>query len=145
MPLLKGEGVKAFPFTLIYGGIMIQVYSTNITVAANTAIPLNNVAFKKGCTAELNGTSTISLNKCGVYMVSFDASSATSTTVQLFVNGVAQPQAQATGTNPSFVTLVSVGENNTCCPCSAPTVIQFMNTGAEATFTDFNVVVTKVI
>lgn len=124
---------------------MLETYSLNITVAADAAIPLNNVSFKKGCTATIEGTSSIALNKCGVYMVSMDASSAAASTVQMYKNGVAQAQAQATGTTPSFVTLVSVGENNTCCPCSAPTVIEFMNTGAEATFTDFNVVVTKVI
>ena len=124
---------------------MLEVYSLNVTANADSAIPLNNVSYRKGCTAVIEGTSSIALNKCGVYMVSMDASSTATPTVQMYKNGIAQPQAQSTGGTPAFTTLVSVEENNTCCPCSAPTVIQFMNTGAEATFTDFNVVVTKVI
>ena len=123
---------------------MLEVYSTNIDVTADTAIPLNNVSFKKGCTATLSGTSTIALNKCGVYMVSCDSSASAETTIQLYKNGVALPQAQGTGTNPSFVTLISVDENNTCCPCSAPVNLQVMNTTA-ATFDNVNVVVTKII
>lgn len=126
--------------------IMLEVYSLNVTAAANSAVSLNNVSYRKGNTAVIEGMSSIALNKCGVYMVSCDASSAAAATVQMYKNGVAQPQAQSTGTTPAFVTLVSVEENNTCCPCTAPTVIQFMNTAdASATFTDFNVVVTKVI
>lgn len=124
---------------------MLEVYSLNVTAASDSAIPLNNVSYKKGCTATIEGASSIALNKCGVYMVSVDASSAAAATVQMYKNGIAQAQAQSTGTTPNFTTLVAVDENNTCCPCSAPTVIQFVNTGAEATFADFNVVVTKVI
>ena len=122
---------------------MLEVYSTNVEVAADTAIPFQNVALKKGCTAELSGTSTIQLNKCGVYMVSCDASAEASTTIQLYKNGVAQPQAQSTGITPSFVTLVQVSENNCGCPCKAPVSLQVVNTTAT-TFTDCNVCVTKV-
>lgn len=122
---------------------MLEVFSINVDVGANSFVPLNNVSFKKGCTAELSGTSSITLNKCGVYMVSVDSSATTATTIQLYKNGVLQAQAQGTGTNPSFVTLVTVEENNTCCPCSAPVVLQIENTTAT-TFNNFNVVVTKV-
>ena len=121
---------------------MIEVYSINIEVGADSFVPLNNVSFKKGCTAELSGTSSILLNKCGIYEVSCNCSAETATTIQLYKNGVAQPQAQGTGATPAFITLVSVDENNTCCPCTAPTTLQIMNTTAT-TFTDFNVVVTK--
>ena len=123
---------------------MLEAYSLNVTVAANSAIPFNNVSIKKGCTAELVSPSTINLNKCGVYMVAVDASSTESETIQLYKDGVAQPQAQSTGTSPSFVTLVQVTENNSCCPCSSPTAIQVVSTTA-ATLTDANIVVTKVI
>ena len=122
---------------------MLEVYSINTNVAANTYIPLNNVSYRKGNTAIPSGVSSIELNKCGVYMVSCDSSAGTSTTIQLYKNGVAQPQAQATGLNPNFLTLVSVDENNTCCPCTAPVTLQIMNT-TETTFSDINVVVTKV-
>ena len=122
---------------------MLEVYSINIDVGADSFVPLNNVSIKKGCAVELSGVSSILLNKCGVYEVSCNCSAGTSTTIQLYKNGVAQPQAQSTGLNPSFKTLVSVDENNTCCPCTSPTSIQVFNT-TEATFTDFNVVVEKI-
>lgn len=123
---------------------MLEIYSTNIDVAADTAIPFQNVSLKKGETAELSGTSTIKLNKCGVYMVAVNASAEASTTIQLYKNGVAQPQAQSTGVTPSFVTLVQVSENNCGCPCATPVSLQVVNTTA-ATFTDCNVSITKVI
>ena len=51
-----------------------------------------------------------------------------------------------TSVTPSFVTLVQVTESNSCCPCSAPTTVQILNVGeAEATFTNANVVITKII
>lgn len=125
---------------------MLEAYSLNVTVPENAAIPFNNVSLQKGCTAVLNGTSTISLNKCGVYMIAVDTSSAAAATIQLFKNGIAQAQAQSTGTTANFVTLIQVDENNSCCPCSAPTNIQIINTGAaDATFTDANITVTKVV
>jgi len=125
---------------------MLEAYSLNVTVAADTAIPFNNVTLRKGCTAILNGPSTIELNKCGVYAVSVDASSAAAATIQLYKDGVAQPQAQSTGTSPSFTTLVQVPNTNTACPCSSATNIQVKNAAdAEATLTDVNIVVTKII
>lgn len=125
---------------------MLEAYSLNQTVGSMEAVPFTNVSLKKGCTAELSGTSTIQLNKCGIYMVEFDCSSAAATTVQLYKNGIAQDQAQSTGTTPGFTTLVQVSENNTCCPCSAPTTIQILNADdAEATLTNANITVTKVV
>ena len=123
---------------------MLEIYSTDVDVAANSAIPFQNVSLKKGCTAELSGASTINLNKCGVYMVAVDAVASASTTIQLYKNGVAQPQAQSTGTALGFVTLVQVAENNSCCPCASGVSLQIVNETA-ATFTDCNVVVTKVV
>ena len=125
---------------------MLEVYSLNVTVPADSPVPFNNVSIQKGCTAKLNGVSTIELNKCGVYMVECDASASATTTLQLFKNGVAQPQAQSTGGTPAFTTLVQVTENNCGCPCSSPTNLQIRNTAdAEATLTNVNVVVTKLV
>ena len=124
---------------------MLEVYSLNATVPASSAIPFNNVSLKKGCTATLNGVSTIELNKCGVYMVSCDASASASTTLQLFKDGVAQNQGQSTGSSPSFSTLVQVPQNNSCCACSEPTTIQVRNVGTSSvTLSDVNVCVTKI-
>lgn len=123
---------------------MLEVYSTDVLVAADAPIPFNNVTVSKGCTAVESAPATIQLNKCGVYMVSVDASAETAATIELSKNGLLQPQAQSTGTTLGFITLVQVPTNNSNCCCSSPTVIQLMNTGAEATFTNVNVVVTKV-
>ena len=123
---------------------MLEVYSTNVEVAADTAIPFSNISVKKGVTAELSSVSAIALNKCGVYMVSVDASTGTAATIELSKDGILQPQAQATGTNPCFTTLVQVPNSNSACCCSSPTLLQLINTGAAATFTDVNIVVTKV-
>ena len=124
---------------------MVEAYSLNVTTAAGAAVPLNSVKIQKGCTAVVSGAATINLNKCGVYMVSVNGSTATAGTIQLYVNGVPQPSAQSTGTTPNFTTLVQVDENNTKCPCSAPTSLQVVTPDAAVTFTDFNVVVTKVV
>lgn len=124
--------------------IMLQAYSLNVTVPANTSVPFNNVTIEKGCTATLQSVNTIQLNKCGVYCVNVDASSATASTIQLFKDGVALQQAQSTGTSPNFTCLVQVDKNNSCCACSSPALLQVKNVGdADATFTDANIVVTK--
>ena len=122
---------------------MLEAYSTNIAVGANANIPFNSTTIIKGCTATKPSADTFNLNKCGVYMVSVDASTGTSTTIQLYKDGVAQPQAQSTGLSPSFTTLVQVDHNNSNCCCSSPTTIQVRNTTA-GTFTDANICITKV-
>ena len=126
---------------------MLEAYSTDIEVASGAAIPFNSTSLLKGCTATHPSPDTINLNKCGVYMVSVDASVDASTIIQLFKDGVEQPQAQATGsTSPSFLTLVQVDHNNSCCACDSPVSLQVKNMSADAaTFTNCNICVTKVI
>ena len=123
---------------------MLEIYSLNVTVPADTAIPLNNTTIEKGETATHTAPNTIQLNKCGVYMVTCDASATTTPTIQLYKDGIAQPQAQSTGSNAGFITLVQVDHNNSNCCCASPTILQIFNTTAEATFTNVNVCVTKV-
>jgi hypothetical protein len=137
---------------------MLEAYSQNVTVSANTPIPLNSVSIQKGCTAERTGSNTIQLNKCGVYMVEFDCvavASGTATgniTVQLMKNGTLQPQALTSAASTSatdveslsFNTLVQVQESNSDCCCSSPTVINLQNTGIAAVFSQVNVTVTKI-
>ena len=126
---------------------MIQAYSTNVEVGIDSAVPFNSVTLEKGCTVSHPAPDTFNLNKCGVYMVSVNSSVAAETTIQLYKDGVAQPQAQSTaGTAPSLQTLVQVDKNNSCCPCASPTTIQVKNAGAAAsTFDDVNIVITKVV
>lgn len=122
---------------------MIQAYSINVDVAADSTVPFNNVRHKKGCTADISGTSTIELNKAGVYMVSVDGVASAATTVQLYRNGVPMPEAQSTGTTIGFTTLVQAGHNNSWNCCSSPVTLTLQNTTA-ATFPNINIVVTKV-
>lgn len=122
---------------------MLQAYSLNLTTPADTACSLNNVSVDKGKDIELLSPATIRFNTRGVYKVSCDASAAAATTLQLYKDGVAMPQAQSTGTNPSFTTFVQVPSNNTNCCCSSPTTIQLMNTTA-ADFTNLNICVEKI-
>ena len=134
---------------------MLEGYSTNIAVATNSAIPFNNVTIEKGCTAKIESSATMSLNKAGVYMVSVDAAgiptSAGVMSIQLSKDGTLQPQAQSavTGTttdinNVSFTTLVQVKDNNTCSCCTSPTIIRVVNTGVPATYNIANICVTKI-
>lgn len=134
---------------------MLQAYSTNISVAQDVAVPLNNVR-TKGCTVTMSGNSTISLNKCGVYCVEMDAfgeaGEVGDITLQLVKDGVPVEGAistvtGATGDNDtlSFKTLVQVQTNNTPCPCTAPVTLQLMNSGVAVTGLHANVVVTKLV
>ena len=134
---------------------MLEVYSEGVSVNEGSYVPFNSVSLSKGCSAVLGSASSIQLNKCGVYMVACSGSASISGAtgnvgIQMFKNGVAQPQAQSSSTGEEgdtvslgFTTLVQVKENNTCCCCSSPTILEFQNTGADAAF-DVNVCVTKV-
>jgi hypothetical protein len=115
---------------------MLQVYSSNLAVDANTVFPFNNVVMDKGCAENLSAPATIQLNKAGVYLVEMDGfatpDAATAVSVQLVVNGVAQPQAITSFVPASitdartfgFKTFVRVLENNCQCNClTSPTTL----------------------
>lgn len=133
---------------------MIQAYSSNLAVPANSAYPLGSVVIQKGCSAVALGASTIQLNQRGIYVVKCDGfatpAAATLVSTQLYVNGVARPDAissftgvAATQDTFGFEALVQVSENNTNCCCTSPTTIQFMNGATAVTGAHINVVVTK--
>ena len=136
---------------------MLQVYSSNLAVDASAVFPFNNVVVDKGCGEALSAPATIQLNKQGVYLVEMDGfatpDAATEVTVQLYVNGVAQPQAitsfvpaAITDTRTfGFKTFVRVLENNCQCNClTAPTTLQFMNGETALSEAHINVVITKI-
>ena len=134
---------------------MTEAYTLNVDVAENSAIPFNNVTIQKGCTSVLSAPATIQLNKCGVYAIHFDASvtsaDAGTVTSTLYKAGVAQPQGQASASltadataNLVFDTLVQVRESNSCRCCDSPTLVQIINSGIDATYTNANIVVTKI-
>ena len=134
---------------------MLQAYSSNLTVTANTYFPFNNVTIDKGCAEKLSGPSSIELNQRGVYLVEVDGFgtgvSAGTGTIQLYVNNVAYPQAlssypSSSGdvSNFSFKTFVQVAENNCNCNCiSSPTVLQVFGDN-DLTEAHINTVVTKI-
>ena len=133
---------------------MIEVYSNNVTVDENAVIPFNNISIKKGCTAVLSAPSTIQINRCGIYSVTCNAACVASTdgvvSLQLYKNGIAQPQAEssttcASGSNASlgFSTLVQVQEDNGNNCCQSPTLLHIVNTGVAAEYPDINCCITK--
>ena len=136
---------------------MLQVYSSNLTVDANAVFPFENVVLDKGCGEKLSAPATIQLNQRGIYLVEMDGfatpDAATEVSVQLMVNGVAQPQAitsfvpaAVTDTRTfGFKTFVRVFENNCNCNCfTSPTTLQFVNGTTALTDAHINVVVTKI-
>lgn len=136
---------------------MLQAYSDNLAVAANTVFPFNNIVMDKGCGETLSAPATIQLNKAGVYLVEMDGyatpDAATAVTIQLVVNGLAQPQAISSFVPASvtdartfgFKTFVRVLENNCPCNClTAPTTLQFINGDTAISDAHINVVVTQI-
>lgn len=134
---------------------MLEAYSLNVDVAENGVVPFNNVTIEKGCTAVLSAPGTIQLNKAGVYSIHFDASvtsaDAGTVTSTLYKAGVVQPQGQASASltadataNLAFDTLVQVRESNSCRCCDSPTLVQIINSGIDATYTNANITVTKI-
>ena len=136
---------------------MLQIYSDNLTMEANTAFPFNNIVLDKGCGESLSAPATIQLNQRGIYLVEMDGfatpDAATEVSIQLYVNGVAQPQAissfmpaSITDTRTfSFKTFVRVTENNCPCNClTSPTTLQFMNGSTALSDAHINVVITKI-
>ena len=133
---------------------MVQAYSSNLSVAANAAYPLNNVVIQKGTSAVTVGAGTIQLNQKGIYCVECDGfatpAAATVVSTQLYVNGLARPDAISgfTGITDTqgtfgFRAYVQVSENNTKCCCTAPTTLQFMNGVTDVTGAHINVTVGK--
>ena len=136
---------------------MLDIYSKNVTVSADGAIPLNTVALMKGTSTQPLGAGSIQFNKCGIYQVTVSGSvvgsAAGEIEIQLEKDGVAQPQAislitaaDATSNIPfSFTTLVQVPDgNNIYCPCAQTTVISLRNAGIEATYSTIDVTVVRV-
>ena len=136
---------------------MLQAYSDNLSVAAEQAFSFNNVVIDKGCAESLSAPSTIQLNQRGIYLVEMDGYATPDATsdvmVQLYVNGVAQPQAKSTFTGTAitatatfgFKTFVRVTENNCPCNClTSPTVLQVMNADTSLSDAHINIVITKI-
>lgn len=126
---------------------MLQaINTTNTSLVANQLIPLTQ-KIRKGCTATLN-SNTISLNAKGTFMITvnadFTVTEAGNTTLQLFNNGVAIPDAKSTVTataggtvTQSFTTLITVN-----CPALMPNLT--LTESVAGTLVNASVVVTKI-
>lgn len=135
---------------------MLEAYATNQTISASSPVPFTSVSLKKGHTASFSGTSSIQLNRAGVYMVCATVTgtpaAAGTASIQLYRDGVAQPQAIASatpvltsvGVTLPICTLVQVTHDNGCKCCQAPVNIQLVNTGVGLTSANTSIVVTKV-
>lgn len=134
---------------------MLELYSTNIDVAQNGSIPLNNVKIAKGTTAIHLAPATVQFNKSGIYMVSVSGSitptAAGTVSMQLAKDGVLElgsfSESAATTTGPAalaFTALVQVRDDNTCACNTSPTTIQLLNTGQAGTFSIVRMVITKI-
>lgn len=136
---------------------MLQLFSSNLTVEANTPFSFNNVALEKGCGIQLSAPATIQFDHRGLYLIEMDGfatpDAVTEVSIQLTVNGVAQPQAISTFVPAAitdtrtfgFKTVIQVSENNCKCNClSSPTIIQFMNGDTALSDAHINVVVTQI-
>ena len=136
---------------------MINSYSnTSQSVAIDETLVFNNNRIKTICTINHTaGTATFSLNAPGYYLVSFNGDGTSSGTagdvvVQLKNGSDYVPGAIATFTseaaadtgNLGFTTLIQV--NPSCRAINNNADLTFVNTGVAATFTNVNVVITKI-
>lgn len=137
---------------------MIDSYSnTSQTISAGANIPFAINDIRTGYTVTHSaGSTTFSLNKPGYYFVTFNGTGAiTDATagdiiVSMLNNGVAVTGATATVNSTSttdirtlsFSKLVQVKPS--CCAINNATNLTFNNAGLAATFTNVNVVITKV-
>ncbi len=134
---------------------MLEAYSTNQTILTSGILPFNSTSVAKGCTATLNGVSTIELNKAGVYEVILNVSGLPSetgdVTINLMKDNVLQsgnsiniPTVTTTqGINATMTALIKVATNNSCKCNSSPVSLQFINSGVGLASANINVVVTK--
>ena len=137
---------------------MINSYTnTTLAVLTNEALNFNINSVKTGCTVTHSPSSTtFSLNKPGFYFVTFNGvGAATGATVgnivvQLQQNGVNVPGALASAEsttaltdvkNLSFSTIVQVKPS--CCAVDNNVNLTFVNTEIPTTFSNINVVITK--
>lgn len=125
----------------------LSIYNTaSQTLATNTPVNFIN-AQKTGCSIQFNGTTSITLNRPGLYYVNLSATgvesgTAGNITIQMYNNGVAVPGATATEysgdtssiENLSFGAIIEVKPS---CPSTNNTaVLTFINTGTGTTYSN---------
>lgn len=137
---------------------MIDSYSNAsqaVGAGSNISFAINSI--QTGCTATHSaGSTTFSLNKPGFYFVTFNGTGAiTGATagniiVSMLNNGVLVPGATASVASASTTDIRSVSFSKliqvkpSCCAVNNSTNLTFNNAGLATTFTNVNVVITKV-
>lgn len=133
---------------------MISSYtSTSQTLLTNALINFNINAVETGCTVtHTEGTPTFSLNRPGLYYVAFNAdalpTAAGDLVVQLRSNNELVPGAIATTTGTttsteslSFSRIIQVKPS--CCSIDNSVNLTVINSGVGATYSNANIVITK--
>lgn len=136
---------------------MVNSYTnTSIAVLTNEALTFNNNSIQTGCTVtHAAGSATFALNKPGFYFVTFNGIAAATDavgniTVQLQQNGINVPGALTTAASTtaltdikslSFSTIIQVKPS--CCAIDNNVNLTLINTDVPATFSNVNVVITK--
>lgn len=137
---------------------MIDSYSNTsqeVVAGGNISFAINSI--QTGCTATHSaGSTTFSLNKPGFYFVTFNGTGAiTGATagtiiVSMLNNGTLVPGATASVSSASTTDVRSLAFSKliqvkpSCCAVNNTTNLTFNNTGLAATFTNVNVVITKI-
>lgn len=139
-----------------YQKSVLDTYTlTDTTVPVNGLLPLEQNYVLTGCSiSHPAGSTSITLEKPGLYLVNFNgegstAGTAGNFTAQLFKNGVSVPGASANANTTaaadieslSFSKIISVLPS--CCAVDNTTTLTFVNTGVAAIYTTVNVNVIK--
>lgn len=132
---------------------MIESYTnTSQTIAPEGLLSFATNDVLTGCTVlHSAGSTSFTLKRSGFYYVSFTGTGATAgaITVNLLKNGVALPGATATQTSASATDIRTVNFSKivqvlpSCCAINNTTTLTFQNAGLDTTYSNVNVVITK--
>ena len=133
---------------------MLQVYtSVDQTVAENAPVNFNITKLSTCCCTTISNANQITLKKAGRYMVQFNGSASAATagnvSVQLYSNGtkiadaVSSNYSGATGQDGSlhFATIIQVRPS--CAMVDNAVNLQVINISGSATFSNANLIITK--
>lgn len=133
---------------------MLQAYtSVSQTVAESSPISFNITKYSTSCNAAIANANSITLRKAGFYEVQFNGTAAGTAagnvSAQLYINGTQVADALTSGYSGattenaplSFSTIVQVRPS--CAMVNNSAVLQVINTGAEAAYSNVNIVITK--
>ena len=128
---------------------------TDSTVSTNGLLPLEQNYLLTGCAISHSpGSTTITLNEPGIYLINFDAEGSTAGgtggfTVELYKNGVAVPGATSTSGSTSTTDVETIGFSKiiqvkpSCCAIDNTANLTFVNTGESSIYTTISVNVIK--